>query len=378
VRRYNLLRRAARDFDQVLISFADQLETPPPELREIAVEIVQVRRAGTHLKRSTDRPDVVEEFDALDFRAALGETVRKWRPAVAQLEFTQMAQYAADCAPAPTILVEHDVTLDLYQQLLDQNDDWETRRQLERWRRFETAAWRQVDCVVTMSEKDRRAVAGARVEVLANGVDLERFRPAASEPEPGRILFIGSFAHLPNVLAVDFFLRQVWPRLKDLGPAFHLIAGARPRYFLEFYREQVELNLDLPGVQVEEFVADVRPAYQRASVVVAPLVASAGTNIKIMEAMAMGKAVVSTPAGVNGLDLAWGADVVVAETGESMAAAIRDLLTDAGRRRAIERQARATVEARYDWDAIARRQKRIYDSLVSAALDSVRRFEDTR
>jgi glycosyltransferase involved in cell wall biosynthesis len=151
-----------------------------------------------------------------------------------------------------------------------------------------------------------------------------------------------------------------------LNPVFHIIAGARHRYFMEFYREQVEVNLDRPGVEVEDFVADVRPAYGRASIVVAPLVASAGTNIKIMEAMAMGKPVVSTPAGVNGLDLAWDVDVVVTETGESMAAAIRELLGDAGRRRAIHCQARSTVEARYDWGSIARRQKRIYESLLDA------------
>ncbi|MBI4873256.1 MAG: glycosyltransferase [Acidobacteria bacterium] len=364
VRMYNLMRRAARDFDQVLVCFSDRQDPPPPELRDIAAEIVQVRRAGTHLKRSTERPDVVEEFDAPDFRAALRETVRKWRPAIAQLEFTQSAQFARDCAPARTILVEHDITLDLYEQLLRRNDDWETRRQLERWRRFETAAWREAGCVVTMSEKDRAVVAGARAEVLANGVDLLRFRPAGREPEPGRILFIGSFAHLPNLLAVDFFLREVWPRLADLEPALHIVAGARHRYYLDFYREQVELDLNRPGVEVEDFVSDVRPAYERAAVVVAPLIASAGTNIKIMEAMAMGKAVVSTPAGVNGLDLAWGADVLVTPTGEAMAAAIRELLSDAARRGALERQARATVEARYDWDAIARRQKRIYESLL--------------
>ena len=370
VRMFNLMRRAARDFDQVLVCFTDAQAAPPPELRDICAEIVQVRRAGTHLRRSTGRPDVVEEFDALDFRAALRQTVRKWRPAIAQLEFTQMAQYAADCAPARTILVEHDVTLDLYEQLLRQNQDWETGRQLDRWRRFETAAWREAGCVITMSEKDRRMVAGARVEVLANGVDLDRFRPAAREPEPGRILFIGSFAHLPNLLAVDFFLRQVRPRLEDLNTVFHVIAGARHRYFMDFYREQVELDLDRPGVEVEDFVADVRPAYERAMIVVAPLVASAGTNIKIMEAMAMGKAVVSTPAGVNGLDLAWGVDVVVTETEESMAAAIRELLGDAGRRRAIQCQARSTVEARYGWDAIARRQKRIYESQIGTEAPS--------
>ncbi len=364
VRMYNLMRRAAADFDQVLVRFDERLETPAPEVREMCVEVVQVRRNGSHWKRRTDRPDVVEEFDQPAFHAALRETVRKWKPAVAQLEFTQMAVYAADCAPARTILVEHDITLDLYQQLYRENGEWDTRRQLERWLRFEPAAWRQVDCVVTMSEKDRRMVGAKRVEVLANGVDLDRFRPAAREPERNRILFIGSFAHLPNLMAVDFFLREVWPQLEDLKPTFHIIAGARHRYFMEFYKQQVEAEVDRPGVEVEDFVADVRPAYERAALVVAPLVASAGTNIKIMEAMAMGKAIVSTPAGVNGLDLAWGADVVVRETGEQMAAAIRELLGEADKRRAIERQARATVEARYGWDIIARRQKRLYDSLI--------------
>ena len=77
-----------------------------------------MRREGSHSLPVTHRPEVVEEFDSPAFHAALRPTVRKWRPALAQLEFTQMAQYAPDCAPAPTILVEHDITFDLYEQLL--------------------------------------------------------------------------------------------------------------------------------------------------------------------------------------------------------------------------------------------------------------------
>jgi glycosyltransferase involved in cell wall biosynthesis len=364
VRIYNLMRRAAADFDQVLVAFVEDLAPPPAELFEICAEIVLVRRRRSHLRPRTRRPDTVEEFCSVAFAAALRQTARKWRPSIAQVEFTQMAQYTADCAPARTILVEHDITFDLCEQLLRQNDDWDMLQEYPRWKRFETAAWRQVDCVVTMSEKDRRVVEGARAECLPNGVDLDRFRAPESEPEPGRLLFIGSFAHLPNLLAVEFFLREVWPRLGHLRPTLHIIAGMRHRSYVTQSSDRVRVDLDQPGLEIEDFVADVRPAYERAAVVIAPLVASAGTNIKILEAMAMGKAIVSTPAGINGLDLEAGRDVVVVETAEAFAAAIEQLLSDPGRRRALESQARLTAEQRYGWDAIARSQAALYETLL--------------
>jgi GT2 family glycosyltransferase/glycosyltransferase involved in cell wall biosynthesis len=378
VRMYNLMGWASRDFDQVLVSFSGEAREVPAELLQICCEVVLVKRSGSHLLPSTDRPDVVEEFDSPAFHAALRQTVRKWKPGLVQLEFTQMAQYAADCAPAKTILVEHDVTLDLYQQLLEQGDDWELRHQLERWKPFEIAAWSIVDRVVTMSEKDRglalrEGVSSTRAVALPNGVDLERFQSTRILAEPRRLLFIGSFAHLPNVLAVDFFLREVWPHLQPLGVTLHIIAGARREYYLARYQDRVRLDLGQSGLEVEDFVADVRPAYQRTAVVVAPLLASAGTNIKIMEAMAMGKAIVSTPAGVNGLDLQAGKDVIVASTGAQMAAAIRDLLDNPAKRETIERQARMTVERRFDWGVIAGQQKRMYEELICRTHEPVTR-----
>jgi GT2 family glycosyltransferase/glycosyltransferase involved in cell wall biosynthesis len=366
VRIYNLMKYAARDRHQVLVAFCDQLATPAPELFDICSEIVLVRRRGSHYRRNTARPDVVEEFDSEAYRAALKQTVQKWRPETIQLEFTQMAQYAADCHPAKTILVEHDITFDLQCQLIDTGAGtprWEMEQQLQKWRVFETAAWKTVNCVVTMSAKDESAVANAeRTICLPNGVDTERFQPSGIALLPRRLLFIGSFAHLPNLLALEFFLREVWPLL-GTGFTLHVIAGPRPDYFLEFHRSRVSIDLTIPGIELEAFVADVRNAYGRAEIVLAPLTASAGTNIKVLEALAMGRAVVSTPAGINGLDLAPDREVAVTRSASEMAAKILALSSDPIERRNLEASGR-NAALRYDWSQIARKQSQLYDALA--------------
>jgi len=234
--------------------------------------------------------------------------------------------------------------------MLAQSEDWETRRQYERWLAFERESWTAVDRVAVMSEHDRAQVPGS--VTIANGVDIQRFQPSPEAPEPRRLLFIGSFAHRPNVLAIEFFLRDVWPKLNQV--TLHVIAGLRHQRFWD---------LQHPGVEVEGFVSDVRPAYARATLVIAPLVASAGTNIKILEAMAMGKAIVSTEAGIHGLELTRGEDVMVAASGAEMADAITRLLDHPEQRIAIEKHARRTAEQSYSWDAIAERQAALYRAL---------------
>lgn len=352
VRIFNLIREAAPDSDIVLVAFLEEPRPVPPELLALCVEVVTVLRPGSHALPSRGRPDIVEEFDSAEFHAALRQTMLKWKPHVAQLEFTQMAVYALDCSPAKTVLVEHDITYDLYAQLLARAEDWETRRQYNQWLAFEQNAWSKVDAVVTMSDKDRTVV-GPRAVTIGNGVDLERFQPSPDSPEPRRLLFIGSFAHKPNVLALEFFLRNVFPQLRDV--TLHVIAGQNHERFWD---------LQHVGVEVDGFVSDVRPAYRGATAVIAPLVASAGTNVKIVEAMAMGKAIVSTDAGIHGLELVPGADVIVANSPRDFAAAITRVLDSPTERQALERQARKTAEQRYGWTAMAAEQRKLYNFLA--------------
>ena len=351
VRIYNLMRRAACDFDQVLIAFTEYPQPVLQELRDICVEIVTVRRAGSHALPSTPRPETVEEFDSASFRAALRQTIEKWHPGIAQLEFTQMAQYAADCAPARTILVEHDITFDLYEQMLTHSEDWETRRQYERWpgvrtRGMERRGSRRGD-VGTRSCDGPRLRSPSRMEWTSS---VFRHRP--KRRSRGDCCSSDRSRIAPTCWLSEFFLRDVWPRLDRV--TLHVIAGMRHQRFWD---------LDHPGVEVEDFVSDVRPAYQRATVVIAPLIASAGTNIKILEAMAMGKAIVSTEAGIHGLDLARGEDLIVTDSAAEIADAITRLLDHPDERIAIEQHARQTAEQGYSWDSIALRQAALYRDL---------------
>ena len=358
VRIFNLMTQAAARNDLVLVAFVDALAPPPAELLELCCEVVLVRRHGSHYRVQTERPDVVEEFESETFRASLKQAAWRWNAAIVQLEFTWLAQYAGQYGHAKTILVEHDITFDLQRQLLAARaTDWELEKQYKKWETFETVAWSRVDCVVTMSEKDQAAVTGAsRVVTLPNGVDCERFRSHNANPDPKRLLFIGSFAHRPNVLGLEWFLSEVWPLLS--GYKLHIISGRDPHLY-------TKLDLSGPDFELEAFVPDVRPAYELAAIVLAPLVASAGTNIKVLEAMAMSRVIIGTDAGFHGLPLRPEEDCLLANTGSEMAAAINRASSDAALRQHVGSAARDTAET-FDWNVIGKLQGRFYDDLSSS------------
>jgi glycosyltransferase involved in cell wall biosynthesis len=241
------------------------------------------------------------------------------------------------------------VTFDLYQQMGARWSAW-------RWLRFERAAVRRFRRVMAMADKDAALLADpARVRVLPNGVDLSRFR-ATPEPAGQRLLFVGSFRHFPNVTAFRFLWEEVWPLVLAEEPDAQLtvIAGPRP-----------ELYATIPeGLDFHGFVADVVPFYEATNLVLAPTLVSAGTNLKVLEAMAMRRAVVATPSGCDGLGLRHGESVWVAEGAAAMAEGILTLLRDPARREAIARRAEEIAIDHFGWEAIGREQARLWRELL--------------
>ena len=225
VRIFHLLRETAREFDVFLFAFDEGAAVGEiAKMAEFCARIVLVAKPRYREPRwSTLLPPEVCEYRTEAMRRALDDARREFHFEALQTEYTFLAPYGGD------ILVEHDVTFDLYGQVARRSRTLAARWDFRRWLRFETRMVRRFPHVVVMSAKDRKLL-GGRAAVIENGVDLDRFRP---EPErPGsRLLFIGSFRHFPNVEAYRFLMEQVWPWLAaDIS--LTVVARTRPRAVL--------------------------------------------------------------------------------------------------------------------------------------------------
>ncbi len=354
VRMHALLRQAARDFDLALFSFGPG----GADLGPLPSWCTEITLAGAPVLRRPRwwglLPPEVEEFRSPPLFLA----VRGARPDLVQVEYTQMASCPGD------VLVEHDVTFDLAEQM---GDPWN----ILRWKWFERRAVRRYRRVVVMSEKDRLLLGVPHARVIPNGVDLERFHPTPEHPGK-RLLFVANFAHLPNVIAYRFFVDEVWPRLRQRHPdAVATVVGGRDA---EFHWQRFTGMPVIPapeGIHLRGFVADVAPLYRETNLVLVPTLVSAGTNLKALEAMASARAMLSTPSGVAGLGLEPGKDVWVADGGANFAESASLLLDSPGLRSTLAANARCVAEERFGWPSIAKQQAAVWEDLLAQRLIAV-------
>ncbi|MCX6631564.1 MAG: glycosyltransferase, partial [Candidatus Solibacter sp.] len=359
VRIYNLLREMAKQFDIELFAFTDGPVELPPVL-EFCARVVLVEKPRYREPRwSTLLPPEVHEFRSPAMKQALIEERRAFGFAALQVEYTQLAEYGGD------ILVEHDVTFDLFTQIARRQHTLSAAWDVFRWRRFETRALRRFARVVVMSEKDAEMV-GVPSTVIPNGVDLERYR-AVPEAPGERLLFIGSFRHFPNVAAYRFFTEEVWPLLRHKFPEMSLtvVCGADYLTYWRAFTDSPEPVPD-PRICLLGFVSDVRPLYVESNLVLAPTTVSAGTNVKVLEAMAMERAVVSTPSGCAGLGLLHGHSVWVADSAVAFAAGVATLIKDAERRGQMACAAYGVALRNFDWVAIGEKERALLDARLTA------------
>jgi sugar transferase (PEP-CTERM/EpsH1 system associated) len=379
VRVYNLLRRIAGRHQVTLVAL---LEAPDQakgisHLREFCyrVETGNVRRRHplAHLPGLFHYALAGKPLELwFWYSEELADSIRRLCSTmnfdIVQIEQSIMAQYLEALPPdtrCKRILMLHDIDFEQAKRLycLERRLDRKIRTRLYglMMRRWEPWCAERFDRCATVSEVDRRLLMAANprlcVDVIPNGVDTQMYQPLPREDASRALLFIGNMSYLPCVDAMLHFCREVLPRIRNMiGEVELWIVGKDP------LPEVTRLGGD--GVHVTGQVDHVMPYYKRSTVCVVPLRAGGGTRLKILEAMALGRPVVSTTIGCEGLDVVDGEHVLIADSPEHFAEKTVRLLADNMLYRHITTNARQLVVARYDWDVIAGQLMQIYTEMV--------------
>jgi len=302
-------------------------------------------------------------------QAVIARTIAAWQPDVIVADFPHATVLLPDRTEAALVMFTHNVEAEIFERHARQTGGvralvW--RDQARKMRRFEGEALHRYETVIAVSARDAEALKRRyglkRVEPIDTGVDLEFFRmmPPPSRERADTVVFTGVMDSPANIDGIAFLMDDIWPLVAHARPdARALIVGRNPAASLIATARSRGLPWSFTGS-----VADIRPHLAAGDVSVIPLRIGSGTRIKAFEAMAMGRPVVSTRVGIEGLDIEPGRDFLAADEAGAFAAAIVRLLDDAALRQRIVGAARTRLEERFSWATVARQ----FETICNKAL----------
>jgi glycosyltransferase involved in cell wall biosynthesis len=385
IRTWNILKELGKRHEVTALSFFpthvqpahDEAERHLARLISMPVDMPRkysLRYRLEYLRGLTSPvPYVVRQYEIRQVRERVGELLAEGGFDVAVCDFLFPCLNLPDQSPCPQVLFAHNAETLIWQR------HFNVTRNLVRklvyglehlkMRRFETRRCRDFEYLITVSDLDRdffaEHVPASRISVLPTGVDLEYFRPSTEPENRTKLVFTGSMDWLANEDAIVHFAEKILPHILRAAPDITLsVVGRDPT---EKLRRLAESN---PRIQLTGTVPDVRPYIAEAAVYILPLQVGSGTRLKVFEAMAMGKAMVSTRVGVEGLPVVPGEHLLVADEPEEFAAAVVRLLNDVPIRQRIGQAARCLVEDGYGWPQVA---QSFYDTLARVVEQNPRR-----
>jgi glycosyltransferase involved in cell wall biosynthesis len=385
IRSYNVLRILAREFAVTALCFYRRAhQSSPRDVSEslealrafadvrafpIPQEHHRLRLVVDHASSlMTRQPYTVFAYRSSSFRWALRHLLATTTFHAAHIDSLDLAEYVPSLQGLPSVCVHHNVESDLLERRA------RTARLMERaylhfqsrlTRAQERAYCPMFDLNVAVSQEDAArlmAIApGSRFAVVPNGVDTVKFRPAETGDGAGGLVFVGGHSWPPNREAMAYFCADILPLLRARGfsPRITWVGSATSAAKKEF---AARYDVHLTG-----YVDDIRAWVHGAQCYIVPLRAGGGTRLKILDAWAMGKAVVSTSVGCEGLLARHGENILVADTPADFASAVIAVLTDVSLRQQLAAAARRTAMEHYDWEVIARGMIPIYGSLLRAS-----------
>ena len=371
LRTWHVMRHLARQHDITYLSFADPTQTAADRegMREVCRTLETIPRTdaakGT-VKFYVDAaryvvdplPYAVAKYRSEAYAARVRQLLDSGAFDAVVCDFLPPVANLPATLNVPSVLFTHNVEAEIWRRHVETAGNPVKRKllgqQWDRMRRFEREALSRFDVVLAVSDADgetfERLYPGALrqpVHVVKTGVDTSYFTPMPGHERRAHLVFTGSMDWLPNEDGMLYFVRDLLPRIREAEPDVTLsIIGRAPTPAVRRLAEHA-------GIEVTGRVDDVRPHVAAGSVYIVPLRIGGGTRLKIFEAMAMGKAVVSTTVGAEGLPVSNGHDIAIADDPGAFAQAVVGLIRDTERRRRMETAAQRLVVDHYDWSAVA-------------------------
>lgn len=313
------------------------------------------------------RPYIVEKYHCPALERRAGELLSAGGYDVLVCDFLQASANVVDLPFRPKVLFQHNVEAVIRQRQYREESNWAKKAILyNEWRklhRYEKQAGGRFDHNIMVSDADCETMARDyglhNTSSIPTGVDVDFFRSETPDPDGHDLVFTGSMDWLPNEDGIQWFCREVLPLVRRELPDVKLwVVGRNPTPAV------TRLGEGDPGVEVTGTVDDIRPYIDRGAVYVVPLRIGGGTRIKIFEAMAMDRAVVSTRIGAEGLPVTDGADIALADEPDAFAREVVRLLGDRAARRALGAAAGKLVRDNFTHDVVARRFAEICEGVV--------------
>jgi polysaccharide biosynthesis protein PslH len=382
IRTYHVLRMLAQEFDTTALCFyrskggalrqdidgslqalgqlADVEAFPIPQ------ELSRPRFVRDHLLSVvTGRPYTVYVYESRRFRDGLDSILSQKSFDLVHADSLDLSGYFERVGDRPLVCVHHDAQSRLLRRRAEQESSAWRRQYLRLQAKLmegEERRWcPRVTLNVAVSDVDRDAMQAVAPEavfdVVPNGVDVEFFQPQSHQEKQEGLVFVGGTTWFPNLDALRYFQSAILPLLRSRGIQESVTWAGRAS------DDEIK-NYGSNGINLTGYVADIRPHVHRAACYIVPIRVGGGTRIKILDAWAMGKAVVSTSIGCEGLRAEDGRNILIRDDPDEFADAVSTVLGDADLRKRLGEEARRTAVEDYSWEGIGRRMVEQYRTLL--------------
>ena len=388
-RTFNILKELQKEFDISLVAFSrsnhqrgiqerenscralEQLVSQVYAAVPVASEHSMLRRIWDHVRSlATSRPYTFYEYWRREFQTQLRTAISRRKPDLIHIDSLDLHRWVRDLPQVPITCTHHDIDSELLRRRAAKEKSFVVRSYIDYQARLIEQVEREFcpkfNGNLVMSTVDamklETVAPGTHTIIVPNGVDTHYFSPTTDpSPVPGRVIFVGPTVTFANRDAVEYLLRNIWPRIhaRDRSAGMHLIGRCSDS-------DQIRYSSN-PGVSSLGQVSDIRPHLAQACCCVVPIRIGGGTRMKILDAWAMGKPVVSTSIGCEGLDAVEEENILIRDTPEGFAEAVLALLSDPELRAELGRGGRKMVEEKYSWTVIGHGLRAYYWSCLRSA-----------